>query len=290
MKFLLILLQTINILWFGHSYGVDSTEQLPKIAEAAGVDNLYVARFIKGNCSLEEHYNYFQADTTGKYSECRPGTTKYVKVCKTVREAVNEVKWDYVIFQNSLENEGRYHTAQPYLDELVTFVRNTQKEKFGSEPVIGWNMFWPISKLREDGSHEKSTYRLSFYGNSSDKMWDAYVKATKELSKDTGIKLIVPTGTAVMNARATSLNVPAVKEFTRDGYHLSFDKGRYLAACTVFEKIVAPIVGKSVLGNAYRALSKDKKAKMTDHDALVLQRCAVAAVEKQYKISKVSEK
>ena len=154
MNLLIVLLQTVNILWFGHSYGVDSTELLPQMASEAGVGNLYVGRFVKGNCSLEEHYDFYLSDKAGRYSECVPGETEFKKVPKTVREAVEGVKWDYVIFQNSLENEGRYETARPYLDSLVSFVLKTQKERYGSEPAVGWNMFWPISRLREDGSND----------------------------------------------------------------------------------------------------------------------------------------
>ena len=288
MNILVVLLQTVNILWFGHSYGVDSSEYLPQIASEAGVQ-VHVGRFIKANCSLEEHYHYFQADTTGKYSECRPGMTKFRKVSKTVKEALKETRWDYVVFQNSLENEGRYETAQPYLDSLVAFVRRTQRKEFGTEPVIGWNMFWPISKLREDGSHKLCTYRLSFYGNSSDRMWAAYIHATKKLVKDTGIKLIIPTGTAVMNARATKLNDTEAKELTRDGYHLSYDKGRYVAACAVYETLLAPASGKSVLGNSWRVQRKGQP-EMDDDTALILQKCAVQAVRKPYKVSLVSGK
>lgn len=288
MKLLLVLLQSINILWFGHSYGVDSTELLPQIASEAGVENLYIGRFVKGNCSLEEHYDFYLSDKAGRYSECAPGETEFKKVPKSVREAVGNIKWDYVIFQNSLENEGRYETAQPYLDSLVAFVRNTQKEKFGFEPAIGWNMFWPISRLREDGSNKLCTYRLSFYGNSSDRMWEEYMDATKMLVMETGINLIIPTGTAVMNARATSLNDADAKDFTRDGYHLSYDRGRYIAACTVFEKLIAPLIGQSVLGNTCRPQINDRP-ELTGHEASVFQRCAVAAVEKPYEVISVSK-
>ena len=289
MKILIILLQTINILLFGHSYGVDSTEYLPELAVSAGMENVYIGRFIKGNCSLEEHYAYFLADSTKKYAECLPGKTKFNKVDRTVREAVSGTRWDYVIFQNSLENEGRYETAQPWLNRLVEYVLTTQKECFDNVPVIGWNMFWPISRLNEDGHHKLSTYRLSFYGNSSDQMWNAYLAETKRLSKDTGINFIIPTGTAVMNARRTGLNTVDAKELTRDGDHLSYDLGRYVAACAVYEKILAPISGKSVLGNEWRVVKKTLP-EMTDKTATILQRCAVAAVEKPFKLSKISEK
>lgn len=249
---LLALLQSINILVFGHSFGVDCTEYLPSLAVEAGINDLYVGRFIKANCSLEEHYAFFKGDTTSKYSECRPGQTKYKRVKKSVREALGERKWDYVIFQNSLENEGRYETAQPFLNELVAFTLKTQKEKFGKEPTIGWNMFWPISKLMEDGKNKMAKYRLSFYDNSSEKMWEAYQKATEELSKDTGISLIIPSGAAIMAFRASEYNTPEINELTRDGYHMSLGGGRYLAACVWFEKLITPHVGASVVGNGFR--------------------------------------
>lgn len=289
MNTLLILLQTVNILLFGHSFGVDCTEYLPAIAREAGMNNVYVGRFIKANCSLEEHYNYFQADSTGKYSECLPGETKFKRVPKTVTEAVSEMKWDYVIFQNSLENEGRYETAQPYLNDLMKFIRETQSVNFESEPVFCWNMFWPISRLLEDGSHKVSAYRLSFYSNSSDKMWNAYMNTAKRIAKDTGIKIIIPTGTAVMNARETSLNDQDAKELTRDGYHMSFGVGRYVTACAVYETLLAPLSGKSVLGNGFRVKKKVLSVE-DDKTATILQRCAVKAVESPYKVSRIPEK
>ena len=244
-SFLFVLLQGISILIFGHSFGVDSTELLPAIAVESGVNDLTVGRFIKGNCSLEEHWNFLQADSL-KYSVCLPSKTRFSRVKLTYREAIASRKWDYVIFQTSLENEGRYETSQPWLNNLVSCVRKIQQEKFGVQPTICWNMFWPISRLHENGKHERSKYRLSFYGNSSQKSWEAYVSATKEMSKDTGINFIIPTGTAVMNFRASSLNTPDVKELTRDGYHMNYGAGRYLAACTMYERILKPIYRKNI--------------------------------------------
>lgn len=284
MNTLLILLQTINILLFGHSFGVDCTEYLPAMAVEAGMDNVYIGRFIKANCSLEEHYNFFAADSTGKFSECQPGETKFKRVRKSVTEAVSETKWDYVIFQTSLENEGRYSTVQPYLNDLIKFVKDTQSVNFESEPVLCWNMFWPISKLLEDGSHKVCAHRLSFYGNSSDTMWKAYVNTAKKILKETEIKVVIPSGTAVMNARETKINDESAKELTRDGYHMSFGVGRYVAACAMYETLLAPLSGKSVLGNSFRVT---KKVLPVDDDetATILQRCAVNAVKNPYKVT-----
>ena len=269
----------LGILLFGHSYGVDSTEHLPALLEAAGIGTVRIGRFVKANCSLEEHYGFFAADAPNSnyaYHECAPGSTTWQTRGLTVKEVVSERAWDYVIFQNSLENEGRYETAQPYLNDLVAYVRSRSRELFAREPVICWNMFWPISKLAEDGSNSTLAYRLSFYGNSSANMWEAYRRATRELMADTGITNVVPTGTAIMNLRASSLNTAAMNEFTRDKYHLSEGAGRYAAACTLFEYFVRPRCGVGVLGNSLRLPGLSQP--VTDANAAIIQQCAADAV------------
>ena len=272
-----------SILLFGHSFGVDSTEHLPALLDAAGVRTVRLGRFVKANCSLEEHYNFFAADALNSnytYYECAPGSTAWQSRSLTVKQVVSERAWDYVIFQNSLENEGRYETAQPYLNNLVAYMRSRSRELFGREPVICWNLFWPISKLAEDGSNSTLTYRLSFYGNSSQKAWEAYVRATRQLMADTGITNIVPTGAALMNLRASPLNTAAMNEFTRDKYHLSEGAGRYTAACALFEYFIKPKYGVSVLGNSLRLPSLAQP--VTDANAGTLQQCAVDAVRNPF--------
>ena len=272
-----------SILLFGHSFGQDSTEHLPALLDAAGITDVRVARFVKANGSLEEHYNFFVADSLNSdfsYTECTPGSTTWQARSLTVKQAIDERAWDYVIFQNSLENEGRYETAQPYLNNLVAYVRARSRELFGREPVICWNLFWPISKLAEDGSNATLTYRLSFYENSSQKAWEAYVTATRQLMADTGITNIVPTGAAIMSLRASPLNTAAMNEFTRDKYHLSLGAGRYTAACALFESIIAPKYGVSVLGNPLRLPSLAQP--VTDANAGALQQCAVDAVRNPF--------
>jgi len=273
----------MSILLFGHSFGVDSTEHLPALLDAAGIRTVRIGRFVKANCSLQEHYNFFAADalySNYTYYECAPSSTTWQTRSLTTRQVVSERAWDYVIFQNSLENEGRYETAQPYLNDLVAYVRTRSRELFGREPVICWNMFWPISKLAEDGSNSTLTYRLSFYGNSSTSAWAAYRRATRELMSDTGITNVVPTGTAIMNLRASALNTAAMNEFTRDKYHLSYGAGRYAAACAFFEYFIMPKYGVSVLGNSLRLPSHSQP--VTDDNAAIIQQYAVDAVARPF--------
>lgn len=263
---------TTRILLFGHSFGVDCTELLPQLAVSAGINTVHIGRFISANCSLSEHCSFLKEGNKDIYSESLPGTKAFLTVSKSAEEVLREVKWDYVILQHSLEGAGRYDTFQPDLNNLVSYVRDAQKKAFGSEPVIGWNMFWPISVLLEDGSNKQCAYRLSFYENSSLKMWEAYKSATREMSSDTGIDFIIPTGTAVMAFRRSELNVPSEKELTLDGYHMSRGNGRYLVACTWFEKILAPIYKVSIKGNRLK----------TDAVSIQLQDMAVEAVKNPF--------
>ena len=67
------------------------------------------------------------------------------------------------------------------------------------------------------------------------------------------------------------------KCISRDGYHLTRQHGRYIAACTWFETLIKPTLGKSVLGNPYLLL--DTEHAITAKDARLCQKCAVKAVK-----------
>ena len=269
-----------SVLVFGHSYGVDCTEHLPALAAEAGIDNFRIARFVKGNCSMEEHYTFFVEDYDKGYFECEPGNTVWNKYKKTVKEALVEREWDAIVFQNSLENEGFYDKAQPWLDKMVKHILKVQKKKFKNTPMLCWNMFWPISVILEGSVSEPHRTRMAPYDRSSQKMFDCYVLAAKEISEKTLVKNVIPAGTAIMNLRTSELNIPQMKEFTRDGYHLSKGAGRYAAACTWFEYLLQPVYGISVLGNSLRL--PDYGSPVVDENARLLQEAAVKAVKRPW--------
>ena len=251
MQFLVLL--SVRILILGHSFGADCTQRLPELALEAGMDDVYVARFVKANCSLEEHWNFYQSDSTCFFFDCPSGQTTFKKKPCSIREAMQQ-EWDYVIFQNSLENEGRYETTQPYLDRFIEEFKVQAQENGHKVPQFGWNLFWPISKLLEDGSNSQATYRLSFYGNSSKKAWKAYRKCARNVLAKTEISFVIPVGAAIMAARSSKYNTPEQKEFTRDGYHMSYSVGRYIAASAWYQVLLFPISGIKVselpVGNA----------------------------------------
>ena len=70
------------------------------------------------------------------------------------------------------------------------------------------------------------------------------MSASRRVMTDNGsLSIIIPSGTAIQYARDMSGN----PDLTRDGYHLDYIIGRYIASCTWFEAVF----GESVVGNSY---------------------------------------
>ena len=114
-------------------------------------------------------------------------------------------------------------------------------------------------------------------------LYDAIVDCDSRARVDFNVPVVIPSGVAVQMARETRLNnenrVPAdskVYQLTRDGFHLSRQHGRYIAACVWFESLIKPTLGKSVKGNPY--LLEDTEYSITKKDAKLCQKCAIKAV------------
>ena len=100
---------------------------------------------------------------------------------------------------------------------------------------------------------------------------------------DVGISTIIPSGTAIQNARTTSLGQDS-NALTRDGLHLTLGVGRYIAAMSWYESIFRPIYGKSIIGvpvsKAIKDCDRGKEGfqEITDENYLICQQCVKEAV------------
>ena len=120
-------------------------------------------------------------------------------------------------------------------------------------------------------------------------------RATQEMVVRDGIDIIVPAGTAIQNARHTSLQTPY--DLTRDGTHLAFGTGCYVAAYTWFQSILAPIFNVSILGNKQLHAISEKEQKeslyppqpVTAENRTLCQLCAYYATLDFYNVTPVDE-
>lgn len=105
------------------------------------------------------------------------------------------------------------------------------------------------------------------------KMYEAIMKTVAQEAPKVGIELVIPSGTAIQNARTSFLG----NDLTRDGFHLSRPHGRYIAACTWLEAVL----GVNPVGNSYRPEG------MTEQECKVAQKAAHKAVKKPYQVTKI---
>ena len=160
-------------------------------------------------------------------------------ITTTVREntsilyAVKDDNWDYITFQQVSQDSGLPATYFPYLTNLLQYVKNNatnQNVKYA---------------LHQTWAYAATSTHSGFlnYNSNQMTMYNAIVNTYNQVSNQTGIDIIIPSGTAIQNGRSSYVG----DNFNRDGYHLSYGLGRYTAACTWYEKLL----GRLVVGNTF---------------------------------------
>jgi len=223
--------KTTKILAIGNSFSMDSVDQnLWQIAKADGT-TLIIGDMYIGGCSIDRHmenvdndapaYQYTKINAEGKHT-----TINEYKLS----QAVIEEDWDYISIQQASHFSGLAETYSN-LSRLVSWL----KEKAPKAEIV-FHQTWAYSPTSTHGAFKD-------YGSDQWKMYGMICNTVIDQTKQAGIKTIIPTGTAIQNARRYFDNY----DLTRDGFHLSLGLGRYIAACTWYETLC----NKSVIGNTY---------------------------------------
>lgn len=203
----------MNILAIGNSFSEDATRYLQDIAESAG-SGLLVRNCYIGGCSLERHVGNIK---TGEQAYAYQENSQALRMI-SIGAALRDRKWDYVTVQQVSGLSGIYDSYEPYLTELIGFIKAKAPE---AEVVFHRTWAYEIDSGHGD---------FPGYDCDQGKMYTAIVKASSRAASEHGLR-IIGTGDTVQKVRE-------IKEFDyghgglslcRDGYHLSLDYGRYLA-------------------------------------------------------------
>ncbi|WP_287648015.1 DUF4886 domain-containing protein [Bacteroides sp.] len=256
--------KTVRILAIGNSFSQDAVEQyLHELAEAEGISTIIGNMFI-GGCSLERHvknardnapaYAYREIGTDGKKRE---------KGKMSLEAVLADEDWDYVSLQQASPFSGMYETYEASLPELIEYV----KARLPKKTKLMLHQTWAYaSTSKHSGFKNYNCNQLTMY--------QAIANAVKKAAKANKIKIVIPSGTAIQNARTSFIG----DHLNRDGYHLDVKIGRYTAACTWFERIFK----HNVVGNPYAPEGLDEVRKA------VAQKAAHAAVKHPYKVTELS--
>jgi hypothetical protein len=129
--------------------------------------------------------------------------------------------------------------------------------------------------LHQTWAYQQNSTHSGFanYNKDQTTMYAAILDATTRAAAAENITLIIPSGTAVQNARTSFIG----DNLCRDGYHLDYNIGRYTAACTWYETIT----GNTVLANTYIPPS------LSDRNAEVARKAAHSAVQRPLSVSQI---
>ena len=235
----------MQVLAIGNSFTQDATAYLSKIAECAGVPLTVVNLYI-GGCTLERHYRNMLAKKREYSLEFNGQTTGFFT---SINEALLSRDWDAVVIHQASRAALDFKNFTPYLSELADCVRTCcpctklyMHQTWASDVVSG-------KTLTELGfATRKELYEVfkSVCGKAADEIKaDGIIKSGEIMQK---------------------LSKKGIDRLYRDGFHATYDIGRYAIALTWFKALT----GKSVLENSFRC----PVGEITTKEYEIIKNCA----------------
>lgn len=215
--------ESIKILAIGNSFSVDAMEYVYQIAKAAGVENVVLGNLYISGCDLETHLaNAIANEVKYAYYKNTEGSWSSTKV--SFETGLTDEDWDVITMQQASHVSG---VDSAFENTLTSFVDIVEEKKTNPDARLMWHMTWAYQK---NSTHSGFAY----YDKDQTKMYNLIVEMVKtHVKAEKRISGIIPSGTAIQNARTSFTG----DTLTRDGYHLSYTLGRYIAGLCYFSAI-----------------------------------------------------
>ena len=260
----------LRVLCIGNSFSLDGSTLLPQLLVDAGVSTrkfqIYAA--VYAGASLEYWDNMRASDAPLPYIYNMGGSLfKLENKQWTLRTLLQNQPWDVVVIQQASPKSNLHNSYQPYLSRLNEYIH---QECLNKQVRVAWQLTWSYPETATSGPIDEEG-------------WREIAMIANQKCHDVGISTIIPSGTAIQNARTTSLGQDS-NALTRDGLHLTLGVGRYIAAMSWYESICRPIYGKSIIGipvsQAIKDCDRGKEGfqEITDENYLICQQCVKEAI------------
>lgn len=220
----------VKILAIGNSFSEDAVHYLYQMASSLGIDIKVVNLFI-GGCSLERHWKNIENNEKAYLYQINGFKTER---CVSIEEMLETEEWDYIVTQQASHDSGWLNSYEPFIGLMVEYL----KKKAPSAQIM----------LQETWAYEINSSHGGFmrYNRSQQEMYQKIHKAYTTMERKYGLRLI-PSGSVIQKVR--QLPEFCIQEggisLCRDGFHLSFDYGRYLVTC-VWLKTIFGINAKDI--------------------------------------------
>ena len=286
--------KSINILFIGNSFTEDENDYLPALLKEALPDLDFVIGILyKGGASLEEQWEQYSNESTyARYSEYTNNSASWTQTSNsvTMQDAVAMHPWDVITFQQASSDGTAYSTYQPYLNNLINALQ-TDIEKNIRFVLMLYHAY-------------AEGYTATGYDGDSDAQYTAISSAVQEAFAKTAVSDVIPTGTAVQNARTTSLDsIGTFGHLSYDGMHLEEGIPCLIPAYVTFLKVCEwigykeiGVLGSQILPNTSWVTGQNIPGKnwggsavgATEANRLIAAKCAIAAIKNPYQITDCS--
>ncbi|MBQ2676612.1 MAG: DUF4886 domain-containing protein [Clostridia bacterium] len=215
--------KSLKILAIGNSFSVDGMQYLWNICKSGGIENVVLGNLYIGGCTLDTHWSNI-SEEKGAYTYYKNTQGAWLSDNDTsVQTAIKDEQWDIITVQQASGSSGKADTYT-HLSDILNFVKANKPK---NDTKIMWHMTWAYQGDSSHGEFSKyDSNQLTMYKAITDT-----VKSSVLPQKD--IVGVIPSGTAIQNLRSSYIG----DTITRDGYHLSYNYGRYTAALTWFTAI-----------------------------------------------------
>lgn len=282
----------IRILSIGNSYSQDALSYIPFILPNIQKNiDIEIGILYMSGATLQQHYNNFVNETPAYTYYLFNGGISWKNLGSyTIQQSLKSQNWDIILLQQGSVASWTWETYQPYLNQLITLI-------YGQidYPVrFGWMLTQSRPKV---GDTEYTDEEIINHYN-------AIVENSQKVLDETLCDFIFPVGTAVQNARTTSLNDLGDygKLYSSDGVHLQEGLPSQLAAYTCIVELLR-LSGygiNSIYGENTRVTTEWVQGKnipgpngspvgSTDENCAIAQRCVIMAIKHPYKITDMTD-
>jgi len=274
--------KTLKLLAITSSFGLNTTEYLYDIAMTEGYTDVVVARLYTSGCTLAKHMDFADNNTPGYQYTKRTASgwaeTKEVNM----RYGILDEDWDVIFIQQSAEESPNANSYADYVPRLIEYVRGHKPDA-----RFVWNMTWAF-----DPGCNRKVFDETYVG-SQEIMYQAIIDTLNEkiIAPKLDIDRIIPSGTAIQNARAAGspkLTRDMANATTVDCIHLNA-LGRVISGYTLFAIITEQTEMDSIkLENVPQAYHypNDAPLIMTEETKTLILNAVNNALKNPYEITK----
>lgn len=206
----------MNILVISNSFGDDAARNLHDMALSSN-ENINITNLYIGGCPLELHWkNVLSGEKV--YEHKVNGNDADMKC--SIFDALNEKEWDVVVTQQASGFSGIKESYNPYLENLIDYVL-----KYQPKAQLYLQQTWAYDFNSDHPDFSKYKNEIDMYN----KLTECYLENAKRI----GAK-VIPSGKIINELRKVDYFdlKKGGKSLTRDGFHMSYDYGRYAVSAT----------------------------------------------------------